>query len=67
MKIGDKVLIRATSQYYGQHDDVGTIIADRPEDFYGLPIKVQWPDGYENTYREFDLRLAEIKIALWDE
>jgi len=62
-KVGDKVTIKRTSEYYGQGfdnpiDEVGEIVnIIRGVD---LGMLVRWSD-YSNCYNEEDLELAVVK------
>jgi hypothetical protein len=60
-KIGDKVMIAETSEYYikgdpsNPIDTVGEVKCYKKD---GLPIEVRWPNIIVNSYEEHDLVLA---------
>jgi len=61
-RIGDKVRIRKDSDYYGNgrsnpKGTVGVIHLDQRDREYSY--SVDWLNGYLNSYREYDLELAE--------
>lgn len=67
-KIGDRVLIRKDSEYYGKDKDhnpanvVGVVSYIFDDDDH--PYWVDWSEEYANSYREYDLELeAELGIA----
>jgi hypothetical protein len=63
MNVGDKVMIRENSQFYGAHHlmnpagVVGTVIYYSGGTHQG--VHVEWFEGYSNTYDESDL------IIMW--
>ncbi len=64
-KIGDKVLIRKDSEYYGCNEanpkEIKGIIDDILDDQeeIGLPIRVKWTNGKSNSYGSKDLKLVD--------
>jgi hypothetical protein len=64
-KVGDKVMIDESSEYYGDDcdanpkDTIGVISDINDNDF--LNIIVDWPTGQENSYNKHDLKLAKQK------
>ena len=61
-KPGDRVKIRAESEYYGQCDDVGTV--GEVIDGACNHGRVDFDSGYHNSYRYYDLELVEPKKKL---
>lgn len=65
-KVGDKVKIRKSSQFYGKHRtmnpaDVEGIITETSRSI-SFPIRVQWPgEKIFNGYRVDDLKLVKVK------
>lgn len=63
-KIGDKVRLsevgEANHKNSGSnpHYRIGTVIEDSLESDYNLSIRVNWPFGYYNAYKEEDLELV---------
>jgi hypothetical protein len=61
MKVGDKVKIRNTSQYYmdgdswNPKDTLGEVI--NFNQWNSLPFLVMWENGEENAYGEEDLEI----------
>lgn len=58
-KVGDKVLINKDSEYFGQgNQEVGKITnVENKNILISYPIRVSWPNGDHNVYRECDLIL----------
>ena len=52
-QLGDRVAIKKTSQYFGQHSGYG-IVTDNSNEA-GLTYTVTWDDGYTNSYGVRDL------------
>ena len=55
-KIGDKVKLKESSQYYGQFEGVGVVVRIIKQD--RLPYKVE-SGNYSNAYSDEDLELVE--------
>lgn len=66
-KVGDRVKIKKTSEYYnlGKANPkiVGTIEDIHVQSAFGLSIKVQWDNGLKNTYSEKDLVDSEKDLV----
>jgi len=65
-KVGDKVMIAKSSEYYGVSESnpagiEGTVTLSRETDFMGFSYEVKWSNGRQNSYKEGDLVASEEK------
>jgi hypothetical protein len=59
LKVGDKVRLKKSSEYWGQSGDtIGTVIQTEEHTFYPDWIKVEWGNGKIDSYESIDIEPA---------